>query len=97
MDGAVVSDLSIQRDMHRQIAEKSFEATLRAYILDSAVGLSRDRKYQFGGAYNLISSVKATFEKLAEETGCAYYQTVADKLAEVELMADLPYWHPEAA
>jgi hypothetical protein len=93
-----MSDLSIQRDMKRQLAEKAFDAMLREYALDTGSNLFGDgRKYQFGGAYNLISSVKMTFEKLAEEFDCEDYAKVAEKLAEVELMADLPYWHPEEA
>lgn len=93
-----MGDLSIQRDMRRQLDEKAFDETLKSYALDTGHNSFGDgRKFQFGGAYNLISSVKMTFEKLAEETGCADYQTVADKLAEVELMADLPYWHPQEA
>lgn len=88
-------DLSIQRDMRRQLAEKQFEETLKAYALDTRHNSFGDgRKFQFGGAYNLISSIKITFAQLAEETGCDDYQVVADKLLEVELIADLPYWHP---
>jgi hypothetical protein len=93
-----MSDLSIQREMKRQLAEKQFEETLKAYALDAGLNSFGDgRRFQFGGAYNLISSVKMIFTELAEETGCDDYATVAERLAEVELMADLPYWHPEAA
>lgn len=93
-----MSDLSIQRDMRRQLAEKDFEATLRAYALDTGHNSFGDgRKYQFGGSLNLISTVKTLFENLAEEFVCEDYATVAEKLAEVELIADLPYWHPEDA
>jgi hypothetical protein len=93
-----MSDLSIQRDMKRQIREKEFEATLREYILDTGHNEFGDgRKYQFGGALNLISSVKMVFEKLAEGFDCEDYATVAEKLLAVETEADLPYWHPEDA
>jgi hypothetical protein len=93
-----MSDLSIQRDLRRQLAEKEFEAALKAYATDDGNNSFGDgRRFQFGGAYNLISSVKMIFANLAEETGCDDYQVVADKLAEVELIADLPYWHPGEA
>lgn len=96
--GLIMSDLSIQRDMRRQLAEKEFEETLRAYAIDTGTNMFGDgRKFQFGGAYNLISSVKMTFEKLAEEFDCEDYAKVAEELQKVELMADLPYWHPEDA
>ena len=72
-----MSDLSIARDMRRQLAEKAFEETLKAYALDTGHNRFGDgRKFQFGGAYNLISSVKILFEKLAEETGCEDYAKV---------------------
>ena len=84
--------------MRRQLAEKAFEATVREYILDTGRNSFGDgRKYQFGGAYNLISTVKSAFEKLAEETGCEDYAKVAEELQKVELMADLPYWSPQEA
>ncbi len=90
-----MSDISIARDMKRELAEKQFEATLREYILDNGTNEFGDgRKYRFGGAYNLISSVRMVFAELAEETGCQDYATVAEKLAEVETAADLSYWHP---
>lgn len=92
-----MSDLSIQRDMQRQINEKAFEATLRAYMLDSATGLSRDRKYQFGGVLNLISTVRGLLEDMANEFDCKDYATVAEKLLAVEEQADLPYYHMEDA
>ena len=93
-----MSDLSIARDMRRQLAEKAFEETLKAYALDTGHNRFGDvRKFQFGGAYNLISSVKMAFEKLAEETGCEDYAQVAEELQKVELMADLPYWSPQEA
>ena len=93
-----MSDLSIQRDVRRQLAEKEFETTLKAYALDTGHNSFGDgRKYQFGGALNLISTVKTLFENLAEEFDCADYAAVAEKLLEVELIADLPYWHGEDA
>lgn len=92
-----MADLSIQRDMQRQLNEKGFEATLRAYMLDSASGLSRDRKYQFGGVLNLISTVRGLLEEMADEFDCKDYSTVAEKLLAVEEQADLSYYHMEDA
>ncbi len=91
-----MSDLSIKRDMQRQLAEKAFEATVREYILDTGIKSFGDgRKYQFGGAYNLISTIRAVFADLADQTGCDDYATVAGMLMEVEHEADLPYSHME--
>lgn len=92
-----MADLSIQRDMERQINEKGFEATLRAYMLDSASGLSRDRKYQFGGVLNLIATVRGLLEDMADEFDCKDYATVAADLLLVEERADLPYYHMKDA
>ncbi len=93
-----MSDLSIAREMKRQLAEKEFEALVKKYILDVGSNSFGDgRHFQFGGALNLISTVRAAFADLAEETGCIDYMTVAEKLAAVEAEADLAYWHPSEA
>ncbi len=85
-----MSDLSIQRDMKRHLAEKEFDAMLRRYVLDL-------KHFQFGGPLNLISTIRTLFEQLAEEMECSDYATVAKKLLAVELEADLPYWSPKEA
>ncbi len=89
-----MSDHSINRAAQMQLAEKAFEDSVRGYILDSGSNSFGDgRKYQFGGAYNLVSTIRSAFEKLAEEFDCEDYAKVAEELQKVELMADLPYYH----
>ena len=75
----------ITRDAQRQINEAAFNQKVRDYILHGCA------EFQFGGVLNLITTVRTQLEKLGEETGCRNYFTVAEKLQEVEDIADLHY------
>lgn len=60
------------KEVERKANEKAFEATLKAYILDSH-GPYKNKKFQFGGLINLLYTVQKIADELAEnadEMGC---------------------------
>jgi len=82
----------------RQEREAEFDAMVRAYLIDNGSNMYGDnRRFRFGGALNLISTVRKAFEDRYELTGCADYEKVASELAKVEAMADLCYDEEMAA
>lgn len=78
--------------------EAEFTAMVREYLADTGYNAYGDgRKYRFGGAINLIVTVRLAFEARYTATGCEDYKRVADALTQVEAMANLPYDELEAA
>ncbi len=76
----------------REERERNFESDVRDYLMDNGTNASGDgRRFRFGGAHNLITTVRKTFETAYEETGIMAYSDVAEALTEVEKVADVDY------
>lgn len=87
-----------EREIKRREREKDFDRMVREYLADNGIdSYGSNRKYQFGGALNLISTVRLAFIARFEATGCTDYEKVADELAKVEDMANLCYDEAAAA
>lgn len=86
-----------ERDILCREREKDFDRMVREYLIDGHDPDPRRRRFQFGGALNLISTIRKAFIDRFDETGCTDYEKVADELAKVEAMADLRYDELEKA
>lgn len=79
-----------ERDIKRRQREQDFDRMLTEYLADGQA-IPGNKRFQFGGSLNLVSSVRIAFFRRFEETGCTDYEKVANELAKVEAMADLCY------
>lgn len=76
----------------REEREREFESDVRDYLMDGGSNEYGDgRRFRFGGAHSLITTVRKAFENAYEETGIMAYSDVADALTEVEKIADVDY------
>ena len=76
----------------REEREREFESDVRDYLMDKGTNEFGDgRRFRFGGAHNLITTVRKAFETAYEETGIMAYSDVAEALTEVEKVADVDY------
>jgi hypothetical protein len=72
--------------------ERNFESDVRDYLMDNGSNEFGDgRRFRFGGAHNLVATVRKAFENAYEETGIMAYSDVAEALTEVEKVADVDY------
>lgn len=78
--------------------EKQFGAMIREYLMDNGVNEFGDgRKFRFGGAVNLLATVRIAFSDAAKETGVPAYQRVASELERIEMSANVDYTQREVA
>lgn len=81
-----------EREVLMDEREREFDALIREYLMDNGANEFGDgRRFRFGGAHNLITTVRKAFENAYEETGIMAYSDVAEALTEVEKVADVDY------
>ncbi len=81
----------------REEREREFESDVRDYLMDNGTNEFGDgRRFRFGGAINLLATVRMAFADAYKATDIPGYQYVASELERIELNANFDYTFREA-
>lgn len=87
-----------EREILMDEREREFDALIREYLMDNGTNAYGDgRKFRFGGAVNLLATVRMAFADAYKQTDIPGYQYVAAELERIELNANVDYTLKEAA
>ena len=86
-----------EREVLMDEREREFDALIREYLMDNGTNAyGNGRKFRFGGAVNLLASVRMAFADAYKQTDIPGYQYVASELERIELNANVDYTLREA-
>lgn len=87
-----------EREILMDERERELDALIREYLMDNGTNEFGDgRKFRFGGAINLLATVRMAFADAYKQTDIPGYQYVASELERIELNANVDYMLREAA
>ena len=87
-----------EREILMDEREQQFDALIREYLMDNGTNAYGDgRKFRFGGAVNLLATVRMAFADAYKQTDIPGYQYVASELERIEMNANVDYTLQEAA
>ena len=87
-----------EREVLMDEREREFDALIREYLMDNGTNAYGDgRKFRFGGAVNLLATVRMAFADAYKQTDIPGYHYGASGLERIELNANVDYTLQEAA